>query len=281
MPGIETVRTVSALRSRIAGWRREGHSIGLVPTMGGLHQGHLSLVRLSLKQTARTCVSLFVNPKQFGEGEDFDVYPRDEAVDAGLLAAAGAHLLYAPEVAEIYPPGSSVQVSVPGLGDILEGEFRPGFFTGVATVVTKLLLQSRPDAAFFGEKDYQQLLIIRRLARDLNIAVNITGGPIVREQDGLALSSRNAYLSPEERKIAPVLYKTLSAMATAISGGKAIKAQRDKAISTLADAGFGPLDYVTVRDAETLQPVEVINRPARILAAAKLGGTRLIDNVPL
>jgi pantoate--beta-alanine ligase len=249
--------------------------------MGGLHEGHLSLVRLSLRQTARTCVTLFVNPKQFGEGEDFDVYPRDEAADAALLAGEGAHLLYAPEVAEIYPPGSSVQVSVPGIGDLLEGEFRPGFFTGVATVVTKLLLQSRPDAAFFGEKDYQQLLVIRRLARDLDLAVEITGGPIVREADGLALSSRNAYLSPQERRVAPVLFKTLSDMATAISGGEAIRAQQDKAMAVLADAGFGPVDYVTVRDAATLEPLETLSRPARILAAARLGRTRLIDNVAL
>ena len=281
MSGIETVRTVSELRARIAAWRGDGHSVGLVPTMGGLHEGHLSLVRLSLQQTDRTCVTLFVNPKQFGEGEDFDVYPRNETADAMMLAAEGAHLLYAPEVSEMYPQGSSAQVSVSGLGDILEGEFRPGFFTGVATVVTKLLLQSMPDTAFFGEKDYQQLLVIRRLVRDLNIPVGVAGGPIVREADGLALSSRNAYLTPDERQTAPVLFKTLTEMAATISSGRPIQEQQEKAVAALAGAGFGPVDYVTVRDAETLAPLGAPGRPARILAAAKLGRTRLIDNVAL
>ena len=194
--GMETVRRVVDLRARLRSWRAQGETVGLVPTMGGLHEGHLSLVRASLAAAGRTVVTLFVNPAQFGEGEDFDDYPRDEAADAGLLAGLGAHLLFAPEGDEIYPQGHVTRVSVPGIGDRLEGEFRPDFFTGVATVVSKLLIQALPDMAFFGEKDYQQLRVITQLARDLDIPTDILGVATVREDDGLALSSRNAYLGP-------------------------------------------------------------------------------------
>ena len=203
---IERVRTVAALRARIRAWRDEGLSVGLVPTMGALHEGHLSLVRRSLESTDRTCVTLFVNPTQFGPNEDFSVYPRSEDADAALLSSLGAHLLFAPETGEMYPEGSVTRVTVPGIGDRLEGAFRPGFFTGVATVVTKLLLQSLPDVAFFGEKDFQQYRVIRRFVADLDIPVRIEACPIVREADGLALSSRNAYLSKDERKAAPALF---------------------------------------------------------------------------
>ena len=276
---IDVVRTVPDLRRRLRTWRSDGRTVGLVPTMGGLHDGHLSLVRLSLERTERTVVTLFVNPKQFGPGEDINVYPRDEQADAALLAQAGAHLLFAPCVDEMFPEGHVTRVSVPGIGDILEGEHRPGFFTGVATVVAKLLAQALPDSAFFGEKDYQQLLVIRRLVRDLDLGVEIEAAPTVREADGLALSSRNAYLSAGERVIAPVLYETIARVANGVAeGGDAteLAAQgRDK----LLESGFSKVDYVETLDAQTLGAADFPNRPARVLAAARLGKARLIDNV--
>ncbi|MDP7548619.1 MAG: pantoate--beta-alanine ligase, partial [Alphaproteobacteria bacterium] len=200
---IETVTTIPELRAALKAWRQQGETIGLVPTMGALHEGHLSLVRHSRAKTMRTCVTLFVNPKQFGPAEDLDSYPRDEADDMAKLDAVGADLLFQPGPEEVYPAGFATSVHVGGLGDILEGEYRPGFFTGVATVVTKLLVQALPDIAVFGEKDYQQSLVIRRLTRDLDIPVRIEAVPIVREDDGLALSSRNAYLNGSDRQIAP------------------------------------------------------------------------------
>ena len=203
---LDTVRTIADLRARVQGWRGAGQRIGLVPTMGALHAGHVSLVKNSVARCDRTVVTLFVNPTQFGPKEDFSVYPRDEARDAALVAAEGADLLFAPGVDEVYPGGHSTKVHVGGLGDVLEGEYRPGFFTGVATVVTKLLLQALPDEAFFGEKDYQQLQVIKKLIRDLDVPVTATGVATVRESDGLALSSRNAYLTPAERATAPVLH---------------------------------------------------------------------------
>jgi pantoate--beta-alanine ligase len=279
--GIEIVRTVADLRARVRGWRAAGHAVGLVPTMGALHEGHLALTRRSLKETARTCATLFVNPKQFGPNEDFARYPRTEACDADLLTAAGAHLLFAPGAEAMYPPGHSTKVDVGPLGAMLEGEFRPGFFVGVATVVTKLLLQALPDKAYFGEKDYQQLLVIKRLTRDLDIPVEVVGCPTVRESDGLALSSRNAYLAPHERAIAPVLHGTLGQVAENVARGAKPAEQAAWGVAQLIRAGFANVDYLTVRDAETLEPVETLKRPARALAAAWLGKTRLIDNVPV
>ena len=277
--GIEVVRTVSDLRAHISDWREVGETVGLVPTMGGLHDGHLSLVRASLAAAGRTVVTLFVNPAQFGEGEDFDDYPRDEAADARLLAELGAHLLFVPDGGEIYPPGHVTRVSVPGIGDGLEGEFRPGFFTGVATVVTKLLIQALPDAAFFGEKDYQQLRVITRMAKDLDIPTDILSVATVREDDGLALSSRNAYLSARERECAPALHRVIAAAAAAVADGANANDQAAWGADELSRAGFERIDYVAVRDALTLEPVETPVRPARVLAAAHLGRTRLIDNV--
>ncbi len=276
---IDTVRTIPELRAAIKGWRQKGETVGLVPTMGGLHEGHLSLVRHSRAKTMRTCVTLFVNPKQFGPGEDLDTYPRDEATDAAKLEAEGADLLFQPNPEEIYPPGFSSSVHIAGLGDILEGEFRPGFFTGVATVVTKLLLQALPDIAVFGEKDYQQLLLVRRLARDLDIPVRIEAIAIVREEDGLAMASRNAYLSGPEREIAPVLFGTLSQVAENVGRGADVPEQAAWGSDQLLLAGFDHVDYLTVRDADTLGEVSGASRPARVLAAATLGRTRLIDNV--
>ncbi len=276
---IDTVRTIPELRAVLKGWRQKGETVGLVPTMGGLHEGHLSLVRHSRVKTMRTCVTLFVNPRQFGADEDLDTYPRDEAADAAKLEAEGADLLFQPDLEEIYPPGFASSVRIEGLGDILEGEFRPGFFTGVATVVTKLLLQALPDIAVFGEKDFQQLLLVRRLARDLDIPVRIEAIAIVREEDGLAMASRNAYLSVREREIAPVLFGSLSQVAENVGRGADVPEQAAWGRDQLLRAGFAGVDYLTVRDAETLDEVSDASRPARVLAAATLGTTRLIDNV--
>jgi pantoate--beta-alanine ligase len=276
---LDTVRTISSLRARVQGWRGSGQRIGLVPTMGALHAGHVSLVKNSVACCDKTVVTLFVNPTQFGPKEDFSVYPRDEARDAALVAAEGADLLFAPGVDEVYPGGHSTKVHVGGLGDVLEGEHRPGFFTGVATVVTKLLLQALPDEAFFGEKDYQQLQVIKKLIRDLDIPVTATGVQTVREADGLALSSRNAYLTPAERATAPVLHGTLAQVAEQVGRGESPRMQEEWAKEQLERAGFWQVDYVTVRDAVTLDEVLDASRPARVLAAAWLGKARLIDNV--
>ena len=278
---LDTVRTVSDLRARIAAWRAEGLRVGLVPTMGALHDGHISLVKNSVKDCDKTVVTLFVNPAQFGEGEDFGVYPRNEERDAEMVQAEGADLLFAPGVEEVYPEGHSTKVHVGGLGDVLEGEFRPGFFTGVATVVTKLLLQSLPDEAYFGEKDYQQLQVIKKLIRDLDIPVTATGVKTVREADGLALSSRNAYLTPEERAQAPILHGTIAQVAEQVGRGENPRDLEAWAKGQLERGGFWQVDYVTVRDAATLDEAADASRPARVLAAAWLGKARLIDNVPV
>jgi pantoate--beta-alanine ligase len=248
--------------------------------MGALHAGHLSLLELAHARCQRIVVSLFINPTQFGPNEDYAAYPRDEAADAAKLAAAGADLLYAPAVEEVYPEGFATQVSVARLTAHLCGPHRPGHFEGVATVVTKLLLQSLPDVAVFGEKDWQQLQLIRRLARDLDIPVAIEAAPTVREADGLAMSSRNAYLSPSERAVAASLNRTLRELAQAVAKGEPPHAAEEHALRTLLENGFTSVDYVTVADAETLQPIQRIgDRPARAFAAAWLGRTRLIDNV--
>ena len=276
---MDTVRTVDALRTRISKWRGTGATVGLVPTMGGLHDGHLSLVRASKGQTDLTVATLFVNPAQFALDEDLNAYPRDEARDQELFVAEGTDLLYAPDVEEMYPVGHTTEVHVQGLSQILEGEFRPRFFLGVATVVSKLLLQVLPDAAFFGEKDYQQLLVIRRLACDLNIPVEIVGAPTKREANGLAMSSRNQYLNERERRAAPTLYATINQVAESVRDGADADKRCRWAVSRLTEAGFRQVDYVACRDAETLGPVADSSRPARVLAAAWLGKARLIDNV--
>ncbi|MGD9502126.1 MAG: pantoate--beta-alanine ligase [Methyloceanibacter sp.] len=272
------VRTVNELRQSLAPWRKAGQSIALVPTMGALHEGHLSLVALAASKADRVVASIFVNPIQFGPREDFQRYPRDEAGDLAKLEKAGASLIFAPETAEMYPQGFSTRVSVGDLTEDLCGASRPNHFDGVATVVTKLLLQCAPDLAIFGEKDYQQLLVIKRLVRDLNIPVEILGGPIVREKDGLALSSRNAYLTPSERKTAPILYQTIVAVANDLSQGRGADDAASAGRFKLEAAGFR-VDYVAVRDPATLKPLSGPVREARVLAAAYLGRTRLIDNV--
>ena len=274
-----TARTVSELRQVIGEWRRAGLSVGLVPTMGALHEGHFSLVDRSVMENDRTCVSLFVNPKQFSPTEDFDLYPRNEAADAQALQCRGANVLFAPLVEEMYPADAATSVSVPGLGDVLEGEFRDGFFTGVATVVSKLLIQSMADRAYFGDKDYQQLRVIRRLTADLNIPVQIIGCPIIREEDGLALSSRNAYLTTEERAIAPALHAVLLKMVAAIQSGADSASAVQDGTQHLLSVGFMKVDYLAVVDPETLLPLSSATGPCRVLGAAWLGKTRLIDNV--
>ena len=278
--GITTSRTVADLRAHVAPWRKAGKSIALVPTMGALHAGHLSLVTLAKSKADRVVVSIFVNPIQFGPREDFSTYPRDEAGDIEKLRAAGADLVFAPNTAEMYPAGFSTKVSIGDLTEDLCGANRPNHFDGVATVVTKLLLQCAPDMAIFGEKDYQQLLVIKHLVRDLNVPVEILGGDIVREKDGLALSSRNAYLSPAERKTAPLLHQTISEVAAALVRGEGADAACVAGRFKLEAAGFR-VDYIAVRDPDTLKPLSGLVKRARVLAAAYLGKTRLIDNVPV
>jgi len=247
--------------------------------MGALHAGHLSLMKRSRALATRTCATIFVNPTQFGPGEDFARYPRSPETDAALLAAEGTDLLFLPDAAEMYARDHATRVRVDGLGDTLDSTFRPGHFEGVATVVTKLLLQTLPDVAIFGEKDWQQLRVIARLVRDLDVPVRIEGAPIVREPDGLALSSRNAYLTPEERAAAPALFRTITEVARAVAGGAAPERECARAVAELERAGFGRVDYLTVRDAESLEPPVDPSRPSRVLAAAFLGRARLIDNV--
>lgn len=276
---LPVARDVAALRAAVGAWRRAGLSVGLVPTMGALHEGHLSLVRSAKESCDRVVASLFVNPKQFAPHEDFDRYPRDEAGDAKLLASAGCDLLFAPERAVMYPEGFATSVSVADVSAPLEGEFRPHFFAGVATVVSKLLLQCLPDKAFFGEKDYQQLQVIKRMARDLDIPVEIIGCATVREHDGLAMSSRNAYLTADQRRMAARLNHILHDAIKEVRAGGAIAAAEAEAQRHLLAAGFDKVDYVAVRDAESLAVIDDLTRPARILAAAWLGKTRLIDNM--
>jgi pantoate--beta-alanine ligase len=278
---LRTVRTVAGLRRAVAEWRRRRLKVALVPTMGALHLGHLALVDRARALADRVVVSLFVNPSQFAPGEDFARYPRDEANDRRHIVTAGADLLYAPSVEEIYPAGFATSVAVAGLAERLEGAFRPGHFAGVATVVAKLLIEAQADIACFGEKDYQQLKIIERLARDLDIPTRIVGVPTVRERDGLALSSRNAYLSAAERAAAPALRRTLVETRRRIASGMAIaKAMRLGRREILA-AGFRQVDYLCVVDAATLEPLDRPNAAARILAAATIGRARLIDNEKL
>lgn len=277
---ITIVRTVSDLRRHVAQWRQAGETVALVPTMGAIHAGHLSLIALAKSKAGRVVASLFVNPLQFGPREDFRTYPRDEARDSAALEAVGTDLLFAPSDAEMYPPGFSTKISVGDLTEGLCGAARPNHFDGVATVVAKLLLQCAPDIAVFGEKDYQQLLVIRRLVRDLNMPVEIVGAPIVREDDGLAVSSRNAYLSAADRKIAPALYQVIHQVARDLEGGRGCDDAVSAARYKLEAEGFR-VDYVAVRDPDTLQPLFGPVKRARVLAAAYLGKTRLIDNVPV
>jgi len=275
------VRSVAALRVQVAQWRKAGHRVAFVPTMGALHDGHLSLVTAGLAEADRVIVSIFVNPTQFGPNEDFAAYPRTEEADVAKLAGAGAHAVYAPSVEEMYPAGAATTVHVAGVSEGLCGTFRPGHFDGVATVVAKLLNQVQPDVALFGEKDFQQLQVIRRMAKDLDLPVAIRGVATLRDTDGLAMSSRNAYLSPEERAIAPVLHRVLSDAAARLQEGMEAASVLEGGIEAVIKAGFGSVDYLELRSAEDLTPLVRLDRPARLIVAARLGRARLIDNIPV
>jgi len=281
MPQIAIVRTVADLRAKVRAWKASGERVALVPTMGALHDGHLSLVTLAKTKAERVVASVFVNPTQFGPNEDFDAYPRGEARDAELLDSVGCDLLYAPSVAEMYPPGFSTTVSVTGVSEPLDGAARPGHFAGVATVVTKLLMQCGPDVAVFGEKDYQQLQVIKRFVRDLDIPVEILGAPTSRLEDGLARSSRNAYLSEAEREVAGRMNLALADAVRRLKAGESVERVEATGRAALERAGFQRIDYFEVRNADDLShpgpgPLEV---SARVLAAAVIGKTRLIDNM--
>lgn len=279
MPPIVT--TVAALREVRAAWRRAGETIGFVPTMGALHEGHLALVKAAKADCRRVVVSIFVNPTQFAPNTDFEAYPRDLAGDAAKLAPLGVDAVFAPTVDEMYPAGFATTVTVAGLTEGLCGPHRPGHFAGVATVVAKLFGQVGPTRAYFGEKDWQQLQVVRRMARDLDLPLEIVGIPTVREADGLAMSSRNAYLSAAERQRARRLYRVLHDAADALAAGAPAAAEIAKAIAALERDGFKPIDYVEVVEAESLRPVARVVGPCRIAAAAWLGKTRLIDNLPV
>lgn len=274
---MQTVRSLPDLREALAGFRRAGERIALVPTMGALHDGHLALVEAAKRAGERVVVSIFVNPKQFGPNEDLAKYPRREAADSRMLASANVDLLWMPPVEVMYPEGFATSVSVTGVSEVLDGAHRPGHFDGVATVVTKLFNQVQPDIALFGEKDWQQLAVIRRMVADLDLAIEIHGIPTQREDDGLALSSRNAYLMPEDRARAVALPRALGAAERAIAEGGEPEAALAQARESLTAAGF-EVDYVTLADAETLGEA-MPGRPWRLLAAARIGGTRLIDNI--
>jgi pantoate--beta-alanine ligase len=277
---VPILRDVAALRRAAAGWRAAGETIALAPTMGALHAGHASLVALAKQKASRVVLSIFVNPAQFAPNEDFSSYPRTFDADARMFAAAGGDAIFAPDVEEMYGRSFATRLEVggPALAG-LEDRFRPTHFSGVATVVSKLLNQCRPDVGIFGEKDFQQLRVVARIARDLDFEAQIIGAPTVREADGLALSSRNVYLSPEERGAAPALYAALRRCASELRGGKAIADAVAEARSAVEAAGFG-VDYIEARHADTLAPVASLSDgPIRLLAAAKLGKTRLIDNI--
>ena len=282
---MQTVQQLDPLRNAVRALKQDG-PLALVPTMGALHDGHLALVRAAQQQAAHVAVSIFVNPRQFGAGEDLDRYPRQLAADTALLETAGVSLLWAPDAAAMYPPGYATTVSVGGLSAGLCGADRPGHFDGVATVVGKLFNQVQPDLALFGEKDWQQLAVIRRMARDLDLllpsADAIIGVPTVRAADGLAQSSRNALLSPTERIAAAALPAAMKRALTAIRSGSAAKSALAALTADLLAAGFQPPDYAELRDAESLEPLaDGRDRPARLLVAARIGATRLIDNMPL
>jgi pantoate--beta-alanine ligase len=277
---IPHANTVSALRARVRSWRDDRLSVGFVPTMGALHDGHMSLVRLAKAHCDRVVASVFVNPRQFAEGEDLDAYPRTMMEDAEKLTDARCDLIYLPSDAVMYPEGYSASVSLKGPALGLESEARPHFFDGVATVVAKLFNQVRPDMAFFGEKDYQQLLVIRQLVKDLDFPVDIIGGETAREADGLAMSSRNVYLSPAERERAGRLNVILAEFAAALAAGTP-RAEAQQAALEAARETFDAVDYVEARCAASLAPLGdgPIDRNARVLAAVRLGSTRLIDNM--
>jgi pantoate--beta-alanine ligase len=275
---VQIIRELSELRTIVRKWQSNNRRTALVPTMGALHAGHVALVAAAKQQANRVVASIFVNPTQFAANEDLSSYPRREAEDAAMLEAAGCDVLWVPSVETMYPAGYATSISVGGVTETLEGAARPGHFDGVATVVAKLFGQTQPDLAFFGEKDFQQLAVIRKMVADLNMRIGIVGVPTVRDSDGLALSSRNAYLTAEERSAAHVLPDALQDAAAAIAKGRDVTKALEEVRARLTFAGFDPIDYVTLCDAETLRPVLQATGKLRLLAAARLGRARLIDN---
>lgn len=279
MGEMQVARSVADLRGHVAGWRGRGETVAVVPTMGALHTGHLSLVEAARAACDRVIVTLFVNPRQFDRAEDLANYPRHEDSDRAILGPRGVDLLFMPPVDQVYPPGFATSVRVEGLSRGMCGDFRPRHFDGVATVVAKLLLMTGADRAFFGEKDWQQLQIVRRMVADLNIPTAISGCPTLREDDGLALSSRNARLSAEDRAIAPALHRAMAAAAQQLRAGEDAAQVLAQARNQITAAGFRQVEYLDLRDPETLVPLERLDGPARLLAAAWLGPVRLIDNI--
>jgi pantoate--beta-alanine ligase len=277
---METVTTIAAVRERVRGWRAQGQRVAFVPTMGNLHAGHMSLIEAARQHGERFVASIFVNPMQFGPNEDYAHYPRTPHEDERMLAAAGCDLMFMPDVQEIYPngPENAARVEVPVLSQILDGEFRPGHFQGVATVVTKLLNIVEPDAAVFGEKDFQQLAVIRRMVADLCMPMRIIGAATVREPDGLAMSSRNQYLTAAEREVAPTIHRQLQQARAQLLAGIAHREVETRGLATLTAAGFRP-DYFVVRDPRDLQPAQPDDAQLVVLVAARLGKARLIDNL--
>lgn len=275
------LRTVAELRARVSDWKAAGETVGVVPTMGALHEGHLSLARRARAACDRVIVTIFVNPRQFNNPADLEKYPRTEAQDAALLASVGVDAVFAPGPEEVYPRGFATNVSVSGVSEPLEGAHRPGHFDGVATVVAKLFGMTRADRAFFGEKDWQQLMVVQRLVADLNIPVTIEGCATVREADGLALSSRNRRLSVEGRARAPALVRAMQAAAEAMRGGRSVPEALAEARAAVLAAGFETVDYLELRTADLLLPIEQLQGEGRLLAAATLDGVRLIDNIPV
>lgn len=275
----QVIRSSAELREKVAGWKRSGMLVGVVPTMGALHDGHLSLVREARRQSDRVIVTIFVNPMQFNNADDLKKYPRDEDHDLALLDAEGVDVLFAPEVAEVYPEGFATKVSVSGVSEPLEGAFRPGHFDGVATVVAKLFGMTQAGRAFFGEKDWQQLQVVRRLVEDLNIPVRIIGCPTIRETDGLAMSSRNVRLSTAERAAAPALHRILQAAAATLRDGASARETLLDAEAEILEAGFREVEYLDLRSVEGLRPLGHATEPARLLVAAWIGDVRLIDNI--